>query len=301
VAAIVNRVHEEAHGDGAGFFGFLEAAPGPGVVGPLLDTVAAWLRARGCRIMRGPASYDSNGTFGALVEGFDRPPAILMPYNRSDLPPRLERAGLAGAMDLLAWEIPADGVPDRLRRISDRIRKKEGIEIRTIDRSRFDDEVALVRRLYNSAWEANWGFVPLTDAEVDYLAEDLRPVVDEDFVLFASVGGEAVGFAVALPDYNQPLMKVRSGRLFPFGLLRILLGKRKIDLVRVITLGTVPEYRRRGLETLFYVDLFERTMLRGFRAGEAGWILETNDAMNRGIEACEGKVVKRYRVYERSL
>lgn len=300
IAAIRNPLHEETHGEKVGFFGFLETEDDPETAGALLDAAAARVREWGVEAIRGPLSYDINGIVGLLVRPFDRPPTLLMPHNGPHVPRLVEQAGFAKAMDFLAWDIPDSNVTDRIRRLSDRLRKREGITIRDFRRDRFDEEVRVVHDLYNQAWEKNWGFVPMTDAEIDYMAEDLKQVFDPALVAFAEAGGKPVGFALCLPDLNEVLVRIRSGRLLPTGLFRILLGRRKIRRIRVITLGIVPEWRNRGIEVLFYREMFDRALRRGYVGGECGWILETNEAMNRGIEvACGATLGRRYRVYER--
>ncbi|MHC4473617.1 MAG: N-acetyltransferase, partial [Planctomycetota bacterium] len=295
IAAVRNRVHEETHGEAVGFFGFLETPDDAEVLEALTGAASAWLESKGLTSMRGPLSYDMNGISGALVEPFDEPPAILMPYNRAYLPRLLEAAGFTKAKDLLSYSIADSRVPERVRRLSDRLRRREGIEIRPFRRDRFDEELDLVRELYNRAWEKNWGFVPLTDAEMRYTAEDLRQVFNPDLVLFALVRGEPAGFSLALPDVNQVLLGIRSGRLLPTGILRLLFGMRRIDSARVITLGMLPEYRNRGIEILFFRETFDRGLRAGILRGECSWILEDNEPMKRGIAACGGVISKRYR------
>jgi GNAT superfamily N-acetyltransferase len=301
IAAAYTPRHAEIHGEKAGFFGFLETVEDRSVLAALLDAAAAWLGGKGAEILRGPLSYDINGVVGALIEGFDRPPRILMPWNPPWLPPMLEAQGMAGVQDFLSWDIPATGVPDRLSRIVERVRKKEGISVRTLRMDDFENEVRLVKDLYNAAWEKNWGFMPLSDEELDDLARDLKPVLDPEMIVFGEVDGEVVGFALALPDLNEALIRNRSGRLFPLGLFRFLFRRRWITYVRVFILGVVPEYRNRGLEILFYAEMFERARRCGYAGGEAGWILDDNEPMNRGIQACGGSLVARYRCYDRPI
>ncbi len=301
IAAVRNRRHEEVHGEPVGFFGFLEAGEDGEVVRALLDAAATWLRSRGLTAMRGPASYDSNEVYGALVEGFDHPPFVMMPWNRPSLPGLLEEAGLAKARDLLAWWVTPDGMPERVRRIADRTLARSGFALRALRKDRFDEEVAIVRDLYNRAWERNWGFVPLSDEEIAYKATDLRRIVEPEIVLFVLRDGREVGFLMALPDANQALLTNRSGRLLPFGLLRILWRWRKIDRIRVVTLGLLAEHRHLGLETVLYRTVFDHGIRLGYRLGECSWVLEDNEPMNRGLEAVGGRVAARYRIYERSL
>jgi GNAT superfamily N-acetyltransferase len=301
IAAVRNRLHEEIHGEGVGFFGFFETVEEPGTARALLDTAATFARERGLETIRGPASYDSNEVFGALIEGFDAPPMVMMPYNRPTLPPLIEAAGFRKARDLLAWWLTPDAMPERIRKIAARVAKRAGVTLRPIRKDRFDEEVGIVRDLYSRCWERNWGFVPLTDAEIQAKARDLRRIVVPDLVLFAEVEGSPVGFVMALPDINQALLPLRSGRLFPFGLFRLLRGLRRVDHVRILTLGLRPEFRNRGLEAAMYVRIFDRGTELGYVLGECSWILEDNAAMNGGIEACGGRIARRYRVYEREV
>jgi GNAT superfamily N-acetyltransferase len=302
VAAIRNRAHEEVHQEPVGFFGFFESIDDSEVAGGLLDAAADWLREQGLETIRGPLSYDTNEVTGMLVEPFDSSPMVMMAYNREYLPRLVTGAGFTKAKDLLAYTLVSNALPDRIARLSDRVKKREGIELRRLDMKRFLDEVHTVRDIYNQAWEKNWGFVPMTSEEIDHKAADLKQVLDPDFVYFADVEGETVGFAMALPDVNQAVRPVRSGRLFPFGLFRIMRAWKKISAVRVVILGTIPEYRNRGLEVLFYRELFDAAFRRGMTHGECSWILEDNEPMVKGIAALGAtEPSKRYRIYDRTL
>jgi len=301
IAAVSNPRHREIHGEHVGFFGFLEAGDDAEVLNALLDAAADRARAAGATALRGPLSYDINGVVGALVEPFDAPPRILMPYNRPALPGLLEAAGFRPAKDVVAWDKPNTILPPRLARIAERIGRREGIRIRSVRMSHFAEEVEIVRRLYNSAWEKNWGFLPLTDAEIDDLARDLKPVIDPELVYFAEVEGKPVGFALALPDLNEALRGHRSGRLFPIGIFRLLFRRRWITYARIFALGVAPEFRNRGLEVLLYAEMGVRTSRLGYAGVECGWILEDNDAMNKGIAAAGATITRRYRIYDRPL
>jgi GNAT superfamily N-acetyltransferase len=299
IAALRNRRHEEFHEEPVGFFGFFETADDENVAVPLLERAVSWVRERGLPSIRGPVSYDTNQVSGALVGPFDKPVSILTAYNRPHVPKYIVAAGFTKAKDLHAYVMFSDRIPERIRRLSDRLRKKEGIRIRDFCRKEFAAEVRLVKEIYRSAWEKNWGFVPPTEAEFDYLAADMKHVLDPEFVFFGMVGEDVVGFAMALPDANQAIHPVRSGRLLPFGILRILRGWKRIDMVRIIILGVTPEYRNRGLELLFYREMFDRALRRGLVGGEASWILEDNVPMVKGIEALGGELVRTWRIYER--
>lgn len=300
IAAIVNRLHNDVHHERTGFFGFFETEDDPAVAGALFDAAAAWLRARGMERLRGPASYSTNDECGLLVEGFDRPPVLMMSYNPIYYPRLVEACGFAKAKDLLAYWLEAEHIPERLARIAERVQKREHLLLRRLDMARFDAEVAAIQEIYNDAWSPNWGFVPMTDREFGFMARQLRPVIDVDFALLAEIDGKPVGFSLALPDLNVALKPVR-GRLFPFGIFKLLWYKRKIGHLRVITLGVRKAYQKRGIDAVFYVETMKRGQARGCPRGELSWILEDNTMMRRGAEEMGAKVYKTYRMYDRGL
>jgi GNAT superfamily N-acetyltransferase len=302
IAAIENSLHNEFHGDKVGFFGLFESLNDHEVASALLDRAAAWVSARGLDRLRGPANFSTNEDCGLLVENFEDPPYIMMPYNPPYYEELLTGWGLEKVKDLLAYEIRREEV--RLSRFSglERLLKRSRLDIRvrSISMKRFNEEVALVRDIYNSAWERNWGFVPMTDAEVEYMAKQLKPVVDPDLALIGEVNGEPVGFALALPDINQAIRRL-NGRLFPFGVAKLLWYMRRVNGVRVITLGLKPGYRRTGLAAMLYFEIFERGSKRGHTVAESSWILEDNRVMRGAVEKMGFRHYKTYRLYERAL
>lgn len=302
VAAIHNTRHVEHHGEPVGFFGFFETERDPTTASALLDAAADWLRGRGLEVMRGPASFSTNEEAGLLVEGFHRPPAIMMPYNPPWYRDLLEGAGFEKAQGLVAYWLGDNEPPEYLLRAEKLVRRRyPGLEIRPLRMDEWDREVERIRRLYNDAWQDNWGFVPMTDAEFRHMAKDLKPVVDPELALIVEdADGEPVGFALSLPDLNQAIRHA-EGRLFPFGLLKILWHARSIDVARVITLGLVEEYRGKGIDALLYLETFRRGAEQGITAGEFGWVLEDNEAMRRPLEKFGAEVHKRYWLYDRVL
>jgi GNAT superfamily N-acetyltransferase len=300
IAAIHNRRHNEVHGDRVGFFGFFESMDDPEVVAALVEAAAAWLRARGLAVVRGPASFSTNEEAGLLVDGFDAPPAVMMPHNPPGYARLLEGAGFRKAKDLVAYRSTDPRLPPRLAEAADTLERRYAITTRTLDMRRFAAEVDLVKRLYNAAWERNWGFVPMTDGEIACLARRLRPVVLPELVVFAERAGEPIGFGVALPDLNVALRRNPSGRLFP-GLLRVWWAARRIDRIRVLLLGTRPEWRGRGVDALLYKRIWEEGRRQGYGWAEAGWVLEDNHAMRNALERMGFERYKTYRLYERAL
>ena len=303
IAAIRNDAHGRAHPGEAtvGFFGLFESADDQPVADALFAAAAEWLRGRGLTVMRGPMNLSINDECGLLVDGFGTPPVVMMPHNPPYYRQLVERAGFAKAMDLLAYEGGREGVPERLRHAAARLAARSRITLRAADMKHFWRDVEQVKLLYNQAWEANWGFVPMTDAEMNDLAHRLKPLVVPDLIVFASIGERVVGFAIDLPDFNVALRSNRSGRLFPFGLFRILWNQRKITRTRVVTLGVLPEFRRTGVDALMYEWLWRHAHARGYPWAESSWILETNTAMRNALERMGFVVYKTYRLYDRPL
>lgn len=300
IAAIHNRLHNEFHADEVGFFGFFECVDDQAVADALFEAAAAWLRERGLRVMRGPASFSTNDECGVLVDGFDTPPTVLNPHNPRYYVPLVERAGLTPAKDLFQYQSTNPTMPERLIRGAQLIAERKKIRLRRIDLKHFDKEVERIKQIYNAAWEKNWGFVPMTDAEIDHLASQLKPVVVPDLVLFAEREGEVIGFAAALPDLNIALKANPSGRLFP-GIIKILWAKRKITRIRILLLGLLKEYRVTGADALMYHWIWEKGYALGYRWAEAGWILDDNVAMSNALVRMGFQHYKTLRLYDRSL
>ncbi len=255
IAAIVNHRHNEFSDEKTAFFGFFETIDDPSVSGALLETARRWAAERGMDRLRGPASFSTNEECALLVDGFDSTPAVMMPYNPPYYARLIEAAGFVKVKDLVAYFVhQSEFQLERLEKFADGIQKKEAVTIRKIDKKRLDTEVDRFRTVYNQAWERNWGFVPMTDEEIAHMAKSLKPVIDPEIVLFIEKDGAPIGFALALPDVNQAVRHA-NGRLFPFGLLKILYHARHIHKARVLVLGLLKEYRGRGLDVLLYLTL----------------------------------------------
>jgi GNAT superfamily N-acetyltransferase len=300
ITAIENALHNEFHHDRVGFFGFFESRDDPPAAAALVAAAAEWARSRGLAVLRGPTSFSTNDEAGLLVDGFHTPSVLMMPHNPPHYPRLLEAAGLRKAKDLLVYEKTSEPPPSRLVAAVGKLAARHRIRLRALDLARFDEEVARVKGLYNAGWERNWGFVPMTDEEVDFLAGQLRPVVVKDLVLFAERDGEAVGFAVALPDLNVALRTNRSGRLLP-GIVKVLWAARRIDRLRILLLGTLPAWRGKGVDALLYLGLWQAARARGYRWAEAGWILEDNHPMRNALARMGFSVYKTYRLYDLPL
>jgi GNAT superfamily N-acetyltransferase len=306
ISAHVDRNLNEFQDNAWGLFGWFECEDDPEAARALLGAAEAWLRERGRDRMVGPMDFTTNDECGLLIEGHEHPPIILCPWHHPYYQRMFEQdIGIEKAMDLYMWSLwvtERDKVHPAIWEMAGKLESEHGIVCRNFRKRDLQAECERFLEVYNSAWERNWGFVPLTEEEVRHLAKDLKPILDENWAMIAEKQdtGEVVGAALTLPDFNQVLAKL-NGRLLPFGWITALREKSKIDAVRVFALGVKPAYQHTGVAARFYemhFDAAERTPQKG---GEMGWILEVNEPMNRAMEGMGGEIKRRYRVYERAL
>ena len=305
VGAIENRAHNEFHGDRVGFFGFFECIDDAEVARRLLDVAAEWLQRRGLTSMRGPMNPSTNHDCGVLVDGFDEHPVFLTSWNPPYYDALIQKAGIAAAKDLVGYWLPYGEtgfqVPPRVEALAARAKERAKLTFRDIDPTRYWEEVELCWQIYNSAWERNWGFVPMTRDEFMFQAKGLKPLMLPQFAFIAEVNGEPAGFMLCIPDFNQILKRNPSGRLFPFGLLKILTGKSKLKTGRIMALGIKEQFRSGGILPVFMHESLRRAMAYRSTGAEASWILEENQQMRQPIEGWGGRVYRKWRIYERSL
>lgn len=297
IAAVHNHLHIEIHGENLGFFGLFECVNDDSVSRALFDAAAHWLSLRGLEVMRGPASFSLNEEAGLLVHGFDGPPVVMMTYNPEWYSTLVESYGFRKSRDLVAYYLPDSTPTERLVRIADKLRARYNVTLRTLDKKNFWQEVALVRKVYNEAWEKNWGHIPMTEAELDYMAKQLKPVVDPRLVVFAEVNGELAGFGLALPDFNVALKRM-NGSLFPLGWAKALWYSRRITTARCITLGVLQKFRKFGVAELIELELMINAHKGGIRDAEFSWILEDNLLMRASIEKMGASAYRTYRMYD---
>jgi hypothetical protein len=302
IAAILDHRHNEFQGEKTGFFGFYECENDPDVSDELFRTAERWLGDRHMNLIRGPMNPSMNDECGLLVEGFQASPVLMMTYNPRYYMELYERAGYRKAKDLLAYWIEIKERPmSRLSRLASGIRRREPtLRVRKIRKKTLAKDLAGVKDVYNAAWEKNWGFVPFTDGEIDFMASRLKPLLVEDLVLLAEMGSDPAGFMLTLPDYNRAL-KPLGGKLLPFGWLKFLLGIKKIDTVRLIALGFKKKYRMRGIDAVMFADSLAVCLTRGYKYCEVSWILEDNVMVQRPVDIFDGRVYKKYRIYEKTL
>lgn len=301
ISTCVYYAHNEMHDEQVGFFGFFDTIDDETVGHALLKVALITLKQEGMKKMRGPASLSLNHECGFLIEGFGERPVLLMPYNRPYQPRMAESFGMEKVMDLNAYSMSRfDPQPERIWRVAERLAKRSRVTIRPVNMSRFDEDVELVRVIYNKAWEKNWGFVPMSDAEFRYSAKQMKQIIDPQLSLIAFVDSKAVGFSLSLPDFNQAL-RYLDGKLLPFGALKLFWHtkiRRKIRGLRTITMGILPEYRKVGIDTLMHMQTFKNGVREGYETSELSWILETNDLMNHLAKSLGARFYKKYRIME---
>jgi GNAT superfamily N-acetyltransferase len=303
ISAQVDHAFNAYHASRTGMFGFLELEDDPEVLPALLDAASAWLRARGLTLALGPMDFTINDESGVLVEGFDREPMVKQPWHPPYYAVRCEEAGLEKAMDLWMWELD---ISDREKiipvvfELASQVSPKHGIHIRKMSRRTLRRDMDRFAEVYNAAWANNWGFAPYAKEDLDQWALELQLVFDQPWFMVAERGDDTVAVAITVPDINQVLRKM-GGRILPFGWWHYLRRKRIVNRCRVGFLGVKPEYQHTGVAAALYVEHFEQAARTRVKWGEMGWILETNRAMNRGMEAMNGRRVKTYRMYQRQL
>lgn len=305
IAAIINDNHNVEHDDKVGFFGFFECVNDQAVANGLLDAAGAWLKERGMAQIRGPVNPSMNDEAALLIEGYDSPPQVLMTYNPPYYKTLLENYGMHKVMDLFAYILHnATYQSEKMKRMVALLRDRTGVTIRAMDfknKANFKRDTAILKTIFNAAWEKNWGFVKITDDEFDFLVNDLKQVAEPSLVLIAEHKGRPVGFAITLPNINEALIHNTKGSLLG-ALWHLVTKKKRISSVRIFVLGLLPEFRNKGIDTLMYAETADAAHKLGCDTGEASWILESNEAMNKALtQIMQASKYKTYRIYERDI
>jgi GNAT superfamily N-acetyltransferase len=312
IGAFTNDRYNQFQGVNTGFFGFFEVLEDAEAAAALLKTAETWARLAGHTAILGPAQFSTNDECGLLVDGFDDAPRVLMTYNPRRYLDYLDAAGYTKAMDLWAYSLPldifgsADRLPSKLIRVAEKVRKQGKFTVRRLNMKRFDEEVEKVKHVYNTSWERNWGFVPMTDPEFEHMGRQLKTILDPDLVVVVEQEAKMVGFGLSLPDLSQPLRLAypRPGTPELLTMLRLVWHwkvRRRMTWLRVFALGVLPEYRGQGVDALMYLETAKSAFRKGFKFAEMSWILENNMMMNRAIQFLAGQVYKTYRFYEKRL
>jgi GNAT superfamily N-acetyltransferase len=306
-AAINDPQYNQFHNTETGFFGMFESIDDQSVAGALLDAASAWVRGRGMKQLLGPVNFSFNHDCGVLLNRFDQSPTMMMAYNPPYYPQLLEANGMVKAKDLWSFELSTSVAPsEKVVRIAEKLRARESVRIRCLRLDCLSEEVSRIKTVYNAMREKNWGFVPMSDDEFDFLAARLRLLVQirPELFLIAEIRGEPVAFSLTVPDSNMAI-KAAQGRLtrfgLPLGLARMLWAARSIDRLRVLLFGIKPGYRRRGLHALLYLDTLHAARRLGYNIAEIGWISEDDHLLNRAIESMGAQRYKTYRLYERPV
>ncbi|MEW6619380.1 MAG: GNAT family N-acetyltransferase [bacterium] len=298
IAGIIDYNHISFHNEKCGFFGFFECSRDYAFAKRLLDEVCDWLREKDIEIIRGPVNPSMNDECGFLVEGFDSPPFLMMPYNPRYYIDYIEKYGLEKCKDLYAYlfEITPAQIGN-MEKISKRVEKQRA-RVRPINLKNFAQEINIIKEIYNTSWRDNWGFVPMTDEEIMYMAKRLKSLLVPELLLILEVKGNFAGFVMTLPNYNEALRNLNKHW---WDTIKLLWRLRKIKSLRVIAMGVKPEYRRRGFEALLYLESLKIALKKGYQQCEFSWILEDNILTQRAAEKMGGKLYKRYRIYEMKI
>ncbi|TAN40434.1 MAG: GNAT family N-acetyltransferase [Nitrospirae bacterium] len=300
IASLVNRVHNDLHGEKTGFFGFFDCINDTAVSERLYEKAAEHLTSEGMSCMRGPMSFSTNEECGMLIEGFQERPMIMMPYNPPYYNELAAEAGLRKVRDLYAYIYDVrEKLPEKVLRVAALVEKR-GITVRPIIMKQYLSDMMIFKDVYHSAWEKNWGFVPMSDKELEYGAGRLKQIIIPEMTLIAEEAGKPVGFMGMVPDFNF-VLKQMKGSLNPVSLAKAFYYSRKIKDLRVMLLGVKKEYRNKGIEALLFREGFKPILKGGYQRVEFSWILEDNLPVQRTIETMEGRLYKKYRIYEKPL
>lgn len=303
IAAIVNEAHNARFQEQRGFFGFYESTNDPQVAAALLNAARGWLRSRGMAALRGPMNPSMNYEMGLLIEGFDTPPTFMMTYNKPYYAALFERGGLRKEQDAYAFWGRLDmleGLDSKLGFMAEECIKRFNVKLRRLDTKNFHEDVRMFLHIYNQSLGNTWGFVPLSEAEVEHSARDLRHLLVPEMTRIAEVEGRPVACVFGMLDYNLRIKQI-DGRLFPLGFMRLLWNRRGIRRVRLISTNVLPEFQSWGLGLVLMHGLVRDLLDWGMQEVEFSWVLESNHLSRRTLERGGAKLTKTYRVYEGDL
>lgn len=304
IAAIYNNNHNAFNQVHEGQFGFFDCINDQEVANKLLETAENWVKNKGGNNIFGPVNLTTNDSTGLLVDGFDKPPVAMMPYNFPYYQDLILNAGFAKKVDLRAYFVNKENSNKRsvllLEKLEERL-KRSGITLREINLKDFANEAEKIKRVYNKAWDKNLGFVPMTDDEFAHTAKDLKMIVDPKYCIIAEKGDDIIGFALGIPNINEIQINIKRGRLLPTGIFKLLFGRKKIKTLRVLMLGVLDNYRKLGIEACLYGRIIKNSISSGIIGAECSWMLDHNYLMNHAIEQINAEFYKRYRLFEKAI
>jgi len=301
IAAIIDYNYVEYQKDEAGFFGYFESIDDEAVAGELFKAAEEWVIAKGYKRITGPMNPTTGKSIGTLIDTFDIPPIVEMPYNADYYPSLIEKCGYGKAKDLNCYIMNTTlKLSDKMVRVSEIVKKRNNISVRSVDMKDWDNLLKTLREIYNEAWADNWGFVPFTEEEFDHLGKDLKLIINPELVLIAYIGDKPVGFTIPLPDANQVFLKM-NGRLFPTGIFKLLRGMKKIDMIRVAILGVKKEAHNKGIDAVLIKEIYERGEGLGMKGAEISWVLEDNLPLVNLLESWGMKHYRTYRIYDKNI
>ncbi len=304
ISAILNKNYNDYQKANAGFFGFFDVIDDYEVAKALLDKAVEWCRNKGLDQIIGPTNFSTNDTAGILIDGFHEPAKIMMTYNKPYYQDFVERYGFEKEMDLYAYILYTKKASEKSIRLAQTLEERlqrQGITFRNINLKKFKEEVAAIRDIYNDAWADNWGFVPWTDAELEHLANELKMLANPEWIYMAEDNGKPIGFGLTLHDVNEVTKGFKKGRLFPFNIFKLLRKKNKTRFVRILALGVKNEYRRKGIEAIFFAKNILQARKENVIAGEVSWVLENNVEMNASAVKLNSELYKTYRIYRYNI
>ncbi len=304
ITAIMNNNYNLHHKSNVGFFGFYDVIDEYQVSKLLLDTAMEWCKGKKVDAVLGPTNFSTNDTAGVLIDGFDEPPKVMMTYNKPYYQTHLERYGCVKEMDLFAYILYTNKASEKSIRLAQALEERlsrQGITFRNLRKKNFTAEVDKLLDTYNSAWKDNWGFVPMSDAEMRNMGEHLKMIANPDWLFIAEDKGQVIGFGLTVNNINEITKDFKKGRLFPFNILKLLRRRFKTRYVRILALGVKEGYRRKGIEAIFFAKNILQAKKDNIIAGEVSWVLENNPEMNASARKLNSELYKKYRIYRYNL
>ncbi len=301
IALILDKNYNEFHSEKTGFFGMFECVNDKEPAALLFEKAKEWCQENQLDRLLGPMNLSTNHECGLMLEGFEDPPMVGIPYNPPYYSEILERNGFTKAKDLLSYKLDyPNKIPDYMERANKLIQKRNRFTLKNLQMEDYANEVKKIWDLYNSAWSYNWGFVPMNFKEFEYFAQEIEHFVLPEMCFIAYKDDEPVGFSLTLPDINQ-ILKTMNGRLFPSGFFKFILNRKKVDTYRVLTLGVKKKYQRTGIDVVFYYETYKQCIEKHVRIIEMSWVLEDNLAMVGPLERMGAILYKRHRIYEHPI